>query len=239
MLNGLYSAATGMIAQQTRIDYLSNDIANVDTTGYKEVRLGFRDLVYNLERGMPVGAGAALVDGGRQFSQGALQQTDSPFALALSGPGFFQVRRPDGTLALTRSGDFGVDANGQLVDGSGNRLAPPVTLPKGTSPDDVSTSPAGLVKVKQTTVGQIDVYSVDATSQLQPVGGSLFVPTAGSGPIHRISGTSIQQGFLEASNVDLGDAMTNVIDAQRSYQLDSRVIQTQDQLMQIANEIRQ
>jgi flagellar basal-body rod protein FlgG len=239
MLNGLYSAATGMIAQQTRIDYLSNDIANVDTTGYKQVRLGFRDLVYNLERGMRVGAGAALVDGGRQFSEGSLQQTDSPFALAIDGPGFFQVRQANGQLALTRNGDFGIDASGQLVDGSGDRLSPPVNLPKGTSPGDVSISAAGVVRVKQTTVGQIDIYSVAAPSALQPVGSSLFVATAASGAAQRIAGSSIRQGFLEGSNVDLGDAMTNIIDAQRSYQLDSRVIQTQDQLMQIANEIRQ
>jgi flagellar basal-body rod protein FlgG len=238
MLNGLYSAAAGMIAQQTRIDALSNDISNVNTTGYKQVRTGFKDLVYNIEAGMRVGAGAAVVDAGRLFGQGGLQQTGEPLSLALDGPGFFQVKRGDGSVALTRSGDFHADAKGQLVTAEGDRVWPPVALPAGTNVDDVSISAAGLVTVKQAVVGKIQVVSVPSPSNLLPVGGSLFLPTAQSGPIRPMATQGIRQGFLESSNVDLASAMVNVIDAQRSFQMDSRAIQTQDQLMQIANEIR-
>jgi len=238
MLNGLYSAAAGMIAQQTRIDALSNDISNVNTTGYKQVRTGFKDLVYNIEAGMRVGAGSAIVDAGRMFSQGSLQQNGDPLSVALDGPGFFQVKRGDGSLALTRSGDFHADAKGQLVNGDGDRVWPPVTLPAGTNVDDVGISATGVVTVKQAVVGQIQVVSVPSPSNLLPVGGSLFLPTAQSGAIRPMATQGIRQGFLEASNVDLASAMVNVIDAQRSFQMDSKAIQTQDQLMQIANEIR-
>jgi flagellar basal-body rod protein FlgG len=148
------------------------------------------------------------------------------------------VKRGDGSLALTRSGDFHSDANGQLVTGEGDRVWPPVNLPAGTNLDDVSISSTGAVAVKQTVVGQIQVMTVPSPSNLLPVGGSLFLPTTASGGARQMATQGIRQGFLEASNVDLASAMVNVIDAQRSYQMDSKAIQTQDQLMQIANEIR-
>ncbi len=239
MLNGLYSAAAGMIAQQTRMDSLANDIANVDTTGYKSQRLGFRDLVYNLEQGMPVGAGAAIVDDGRTFTEGALQATGDPLSLAIAGPGFFQVRMRDGSTGLTRAGDFRVDADGMLVTGSGNRLVPPIRIPQGTPSDGISVSSDGTVTARGRTVGRIMVVTVPAPAYLKSLGDTTFAPTAQSGPVRALAGSTIQQGFLESSNVDLADSLTSVIDAQRSYQLDSRAIQTQDQLMQIANNIRQ
>ena len=104
MLNGLYSAASGMLAQQTRMDMLANDLANVDTTGYKQARIGFRDLIYNTEQGMRIGAGSAIVDAGRNQAEGAFNATGDPLSLAIAGPGYFQVRRADGSVALTRSG---------------------------------------------------------------------------------------------------------------------------------------
>jgi flagellar basal-body rod protein FlgG len=238
MLNGLYSAAAGMIAQQTRMDALANDISNVNTTGYKQIRMGFRDLIYNIESGMRVGAGSALVDAGREFSPGAFQQTGDPLSLAIAGPGFFQVRLADGRIGLTRSGDFKLDAGGRVVTSTGQRLMPPITIPPGTSMDSVSFSTAGVVKVGSTTVGTIRLVNVASPDQLQPVGDSMFVATAQSGTVRAVPGATIQQGFLEASNVNLADAMVNVIDAQRSFQFDSKVIQTQDQLMEIANGIR-
>jgi flagellar basal-body rod protein FlgG len=238
MLNGLYSAAAGMIAQQTRMDALSNDISNVNTTGYKQIRMGFRDLIYNIESGMRVGAGSALVDAGREFSPGAFQQTGDPLSLAISGPGFFQVRLPDGRTGLTRAGDFRLDAKGSIVTSTGQRLIPAITIPAGTSLDSISVSTAGVVKVGSTAVGTIGLVNVASPDRLQPVGDSTFVASAQSGPVRSVSGGSIQQGFLEGSNVDLADAMVNVIDAQRSFQFDSKVIQTQDQLMEIANGIR-
>ncbi|HET6849701.1 MAG TPA: flagellar hook-basal body protein [Gaiellales bacterium] len=238
MLNGLYSAAAGLIAQQTRMDALANDISNVNTTGYKQLRLGFRDLIYNVESGMRVGAGAALVDGGREFQPGAFQQSDNPLSVAIAGSGFFQVRMADGRTALTRSGDFRVDASGSIVTGTGERLVPPITVPANTPSDAVSIASDGTVKANGETLGRIHLVTVASPDRLQPVGSSLFVPTAQSGAPHAAAGATMQQGFLEASNVDLASAMVNVIDAQRSFQFDSRVIQTQDQLMQIANEIR-
>ena len=124
------------------------------------------------------------------------------------------------------------------MTGEGDRVWPPVNLPAGTNLDDVSISSTGAVAVKQTVVGQIQVMSVPSPSNLLPVGGSLFLPTTASGGARQMATQGIRQGFLEASNVDLASAMVNVIDAQRSYQMDSKAIQTQDQLMQIANEIR-
>jgi flagellar basal-body rod protein FlgG len=187
---------------------------------------------------MRVGAGSAVVDAGRLFSQGGLQQNGDPLSVALDGPGFFEVKRGDGTLALTRSGDFHADADGQLVTADGDRVWPPVKLPAGTNVDDVSISATGVVAVKQAVIGQIQTVSVPSPSNLVPVGSSLFLPTAQSGAARPMATGGIRQGFLEASNVDLASAMVNVIDAQRSFQMDSRAIQTQDQLMQIANEIR-
>jgi flagellar basal-body rod protein FlgG len=238
MLNGLYSAAAGLIAQQTRMDALANDISNVNTTGYKQLRLGFRDLVYNVESGMRVGAGAALVDGGREFQPGAFEQSDNPLSVAIAGPGFFQVRMADGRTALTRSGDFRLDASGSVVTGTGERLVPPITVPPGTPSDAISIAADGTVKAGGDTIGRIHLVNVPSPDRLQPVGSSLFVATAASGAPRAATGSTMQPGYLEASNVDLASAMVNVIDAQRSFQFDSRVIQTQDQLMQIANEIR-
>ena len=240
MMDGLYSAAAGLFAQQSRMDMLSNDIANVSTTGYKQERVGFRDLLYNDEGGVPIGAGSAVVDGGRDFSPGAFNQTGDPLSVAISGPGFFQVRTADGKIALTRSGDFKVDADGSICTQSGQRLVPPITIPKGDSPDDVSISASGLVKAKGTTIGKITVVDVPGESGLQSIGDSLFLPTAASGAPRPVGkGTTLDQGYLESSNVDLGSAMTDVMDSERSYQLDSQMISTQDQMMQIANQIRQ
>ena len=122
MLNGLYSAAAGMAAQQERLDALANDIANVNTAGYKQARFGFRDLLYNAQGGVRVGAGSALVDIGRNFQQGGFKQVNDPLSFAIDGPGFFQVRRNDGTIGLTRDGSFRLDSRGGLVTAGGERL---------------------------------------------------------------------------------------------------------------------
>src|SRR5690348_14355716 len=141
MPEGIYAAAAGMLAQQTKMDSLANDIANVNTAGYKHQRLGFRDLVYQAG----IGAGAAPVDGGRSYVEGSLQQTGDPLSLAIIGSGFFQVRRADGQTALTRDGQFQLDANGSLVTQTGERLVPPITVPKGTDPSQISIAADGTV----------------------------------------------------------------------------------------------
>jgi flagellar basal-body rod protein FlgG len=239
MLNGLYSAASGMLAQQTRMDMLANDMANLDTTGYKQARIGFRDLLYNSEQGMRVGAGTAVVAAGRNDAEGALSQTGDPLSLAITGPGFFQVRRSDGSTALTRDGDFTTDASGAVVTQSGERLVPPIHIPKGTDPDQVSVASDGTVTAGQTKLGKIALVNVTNTAGLQALGNNLFATTSNSGSIRAITGSSMQQGYLEASNVDLAQTMVALIDAQRSYSMDSRAIQNQDQMMQVANNIRQ
>lgn len=241
MVGGLFSAAAGMAAQQAYIDALSNDIANVNTDGYKQVRVGFRDLAYAQERGVAVGAGAAVVDGGRSFAQGVLAQTGNPLSLAIDGPGFLQVRRQDGTIALTRSGVLEVDAQGSIVTANGERLVPPLTLPKGTSPADVSIDTDGTVSINngRTKIGQIELVDVPAHSGLLPVGGNLFATTAQSGAATAQPRALLRQGFVERSNVDVSDSMVGLVQAQRGYELQSRVIKTQDQLLEIANGIRQ
>jgi flagellar basal-body rod protein FlgG len=239
MLNGLYSAASGMLAQQTRMDILANDLANVDTTGYKQARIGFRDLIYNTEQGMRVGAGSAIVDAGRNQAAGAFQATGDPLSMAIADPGYFQVRRSDGSVALTRSGDFTTDAKGEIVTGSGERLVPPIRIPAGTDPDTVSVAADGTVRAGQTRIGKITLVTVTNTGGLTALGNNLFAATAASGNPHAVSGSQIQQGYLESSNVDLAQTMVALIDAQRSFEMDSRAIQNQDQMMQVANQIRQ
>jgi flagellar basal-body rod protein FlgG len=188
---------------------------------------------------MPVGAGAAVVDAGRNDAEGALMQTGEPLSLAIDGPGFFQVRRADGSVALTRDGDFRTDANGDVVNQSGDRLVPPLRIPPGTDLDKLSISTDGTVASGQTPIGKITLVNVTNTAGLEALGVNDFAPTSNSGAPTAIAGSQLQQGYLEASNVDLATSMVSLIDAQRSYEMDSRAIQNQDQMMQVANQIRQ
>lgn len=237
MLNGLYAAAAGLQAQQDRLDALANDVANVNTTGYKRSRLSFRDLVYQGTGAIRRGSGAAIDPDGRSWRQGGLQETGSPLSVALDGPGFFQVRRGDGTVALTRDGNFTVDASGALVTGGGERLEPAITFPAGTQPEDVSIGPDGTVTVGATAVGTIQVVDVPARAGLEAVGDTLFLPTTASGQ-PAAKATTMRQGYLEAANVDIGEAMVGVLEAQRATEMVSRALRTQDTLLDIANGIR-
>jgi flagellar basal-body rod protein FlgG len=227
-----------MAAQQTWLDSLSNDVANVNTDGYKQNRLAFSDLVYNQSTGVSVGAGAKAVDAGRSFQQGPLSDVNDPLSLAIEGPGFFQVRRANGQLALTRAGQLQVDANGGLVTTGGDRLVPPLTLPRGADPSKLLVASDGSVTLNGAAVGRIALVGVQTESGLQPIGDNLFAATAQSGAPRALPGSSVKQGQVEGSNVTLADAMVDMLAAQRGYQLQSKVIQTQDQLMEIANGIR-
>lgn len=238
MLPGIYSAAAGMAAQQAYLDSLSNDLANVNTVGYHSQRVDFRDLVYGEDHGVAVGSGAGLYALGATQTQGALLPSDNPLALAIQGPGYFQVRRADGTVALTRSGDFRLDASGSLVLASGERLEPPLTVPPGTSPSHVSVASDGRVAVAGKEIGRIALVDVPAPSGLLAVGGGLWAPTQASGAPAAATGATLTQGSVEASNVSVADAMVGVIEAQRSFQLASRALRTQDQLLEIVNGIR-
>jgi flagellar basal-body rod protein FlgG len=244
MLEGLYSAAAGMAAQQERIDGVSNDLANVSTTGYKHVRIGFRDLLYTAQgpaAGPTVraGSGAAARIVGRGQQQGPLQSTGQPLDLAISGSGFFEVKRADGTTALTRDGSFHTDANGRIVNADGLIVQPEITLPAGTDPADVSIAADGTVRVGNgRALGKIALVDVPAPDGLLPTGANLFDVTAASGPARAAVGARLQQGTLEGSNVDVGDAMVEMMDAERGYQLASKAIQMQDQLLEVANQVK-
>jgi flagellar basal-body rod protein FlgG len=242
MLEGLYTAAAGMAAQQQRMDALSNDVANVNTSGYKRVRIGFRDLVYQADgpNGMRTGSGAAAVQLGRGNQQGSFQKTDNPLDVAIAGDGFFQVRDANtGQTVLTRNGSFQADATGQLVTAEGDRLVPPIQLPRGVDPSTISIASDGTVSSAGRALGQLQLVTVPAPTGLQANGNGYFSPTAASGGIRRATGATVQQGVLEASNVDLADAMVDMMDAQRSYSMASKAIHMQDQMMEIANGVKQ
>jgi flagellar basal-body rod protein FlgG len=241
MLEGLYTAAAGMAAQQQRMDALSNDVANVNTSGYKRVRVGFHDLIYQRTRGgISTGAGAAAVQLGRGFAQGSLQKTDQPFDLAINGDGYFQVRRANtGQNALTRNGSFQVDATGQLATAEGDLLVPPITLPRGVDPSKVTIASDGTVTAAGRRLGQIQLVTVPAPTGLAAAGNGYFTVTAASGGVRRATTATLQQGMLESSNVDLADAMVDMMDAQRSYSMASKAIHMQDQMMEIANGVKQ
>lgn len=247
MLEGMYTAAAGMAAQQQRLDALSNDIANVDTVGYKRLRVAFRDLVYSPSgpggRGAgpnPIrdGAGAAAAVIGRGTAGTTLRTTDEPLDIALDGPGFLQVRQANGRVALTRNGSLVADAQGRLTS-DGLPLEPPVVIPRGVQEKDVTIRPDGAVLAGGARVGTIRMVTVRAPDRLLPIGENLSLPTANSGaPTAAGATTRLHQGVLEGSDVDLGDAMADMLLAQRSYSLASRAIDMQDQMAQIANGLK-
>ena len=245
MLEGLRAAATGMTAQQERMDALSNDIANVNTNGYKHERVAFGDLVSSSPgRGgaaaVRAGAGVAAEWTGRGQLQGSLRRTDEPLDVAIEGDGFLQIRLADGRTGLTRDGALRIDARGRLTTASGALLQPPVTLPEGMAPKDLKISPDGTLMRDDTPIGRMTLVNVAAPTQLDDAGDGVFTTNAASGP-PRVAGTGTQlvQGALESSNVDVADAMVDLMDAQRSFQMASQAVKTQDQMLSIANGLKQ
>jgi flagellar basal-body rod protein FlgG len=244
MLEGLYSAAAGMAAQQERIDGVANDLANTSTTGYKHVRIGFRDLLYSAQGNgagptVMAGSGAAAELIGRSQGQGPLQDTGQPLDVAIQGPGWIQVKREDGSLALTRDGSLRLDAEGRLTTKDGLLVQPPIKVPAGTSPQDISIASDGTVRVGAAApLGTIKLVTVPAPDGLQALGGNLYATTTASGATADATDATLSQGKLEGSNVDVGDAMVEMIDAQRSFQLASKAIQMQDQMLEIANQVK-
>lgn len=242
MLEGMYSAAAGMAAQQQRLDAVANDLANTDTTGYKKVRVAFRDLVYTPSgpgsaAGVQEGAGAAAAMLGRGMEQGALQRTERPLDVAIQGSGFLRVTRADGTQALTRDGNLDFDDKGRLVTARGELTG--VSVPAGTAEEDITIGPDGTVKVKDRAVGRLDLVEVRSPAGLQPLGDNGFALTASSGPATPIgNGSRLAQGVLEASNVDVAEAFTNMIEAQRAFELASKAIKMQDDIAGIANQVK-
>lgn len=229
MANGLQIAASGLMAQQTRLDTIANDIANVNTAGYKPVRVSFAELT---DGGVRVAATAS------SSRQGPLVGSDAPLAVALEGPGYLQVRSHDGKVALTRGGELRLDGGRTLVLPGGERLQPPVTVPAGTSPADVAIAADGTVSVAGRKLGRLEIVTVPSPSRLADLGGGLLAATAASGAATPARSTAVRQGYLEGSGVDVADAVVQMVETQRAFELASRAVHTQDQLLEIANGIR-
>jgi flagellar basal-body rod protein FlgG len=246
MLEGLRTAAAGMQAQQQKLDAVSNDLANANTTGYKRLRTGFSDLLYE-QGGRPTtsakaqfGAGSRLVQNGRTFEQGALSDTGQPLNVGLEGEGFIKVKLTDGRQALTRDGDLHIDGMGRMVTSFGGIVQPQITIPKGVTESQISIAQDGTVVAAGQNIGKIGLATVRSPTNLSSVGGTnAFVTTAESGnAIAAPAATKLKQSTLEASNADVATSMTDMMEAQRAYQLTSKAISTADQMMEIANGVK-
>ncbi len=243
MLEGLYSAASGMEAQQQRLDSLSNDISNLDTPGYQSERVGFQNLLYNAAAptqagGVTVGGGSQALELGPSQVAGAVQSTGNPLDLAITGAAYFEVRQPGGGTALTRDGQLQLDAKGRLTTGSGLIVQPPITVPAGVSESEITVGTDGTLSANGKTFGKLALVSVAAPEQLTPIGDGLLLPGAASGPVKPASGASVLQGSLTSSNVDLARALTELTDAQNAYSLTSKAMNIETQMLQIANQVR-
>jgi flagellar basal-body rod protein FlgG len=245
MLEGMYTAAAGMAAQQTRLDAVSNDLANVDTTGYKHTRVAFRDLVYDsaqgygAAKGVEIGAGSAATVLGRSTAQGTMQSTGRSMDIAVDGPGYLQVKLSDGRTALTRDGNLQTDPQGRLKLHTGQLIEPPIKLPAGADPEQITIGQDGTVSLGTAKLGQLKLVDVPAPGGLQGGPDNTFVATKGSGAIRAAAPTTtLQQGVLEGSNVDTAQAMTDMIEAQRAFQMASKAINTQDEILSIANGVK-
>ena len=241
MLEGLYSSAAGMAAQQEQLNAIGNDLANLSTSGYKAERVAFGDLHYNAVTiagtETTVGAGASARSLGRLETEGSLHQTGNPLDLAIEGEGFFEVALPGGQTGLTRNGALQLDAAGHITDGQGNILQPPIAVPAGVSESQLRVSADGTVSASGRTLGRISLVTVPAPDQLLGSGEGTLLPGVASGAPVPASG-QLRQGALEESNVDLGREMTALITSQRAFQMDSSAIQTENQMLSIANQLR-
>jgi flagellar basal-body rod protein FlgG len=240
MDTALSTAAAGMEAQQAWLDALSNDIANVSTSGYKSLRVGFRDLLYQSPgrggaAGTRTGAGAAAEVFGRDFEPGALEATGRPLDVALTGAGFIEVAAPGGGVALTRAGNLQIGPDGRLRTATGQALQPPVRIPKGVDPEEISIAADGTVAAGKRTLGKIPLVEVTNPDGLQADGENGYLPTAASGPVRAARGARLQQGALEASNVDMASVMTAMTEAQQGYALAGKAVSTQDEVLAVAN----
>jgi flagellar basal-body rod protein FlgG len=241
MLEGLYSAASGMEAQQQQFNAISNDMANLDTPGYRSTIVGFHDLLYSngaYGSTVPTGAGSVSAVVGRDRSQGAMQQTNRQLDVAVQGPGYLEVRRPDGSIGLTRNGRLELNAKRQLTTQEGMLVQPPITIPAGVSADQVTIGADGTVAAAGKKVGKISLVDVPAPDGLVADGDSVFSATAASGAIRTARNATLQQGALEGSNVNMGAEMAKMMSAQKEYEMGSQAVQYQAQMLQIANQIK-
>lgn len=254
MIRSLWIAKTGLDAQQTQLDAISHNLANVGTNGFKRQHASFEDLLYQnmrqagaqtsqqntLPTGLQLGTGVKVVSTTRNYSQGSMNQTQNPFDLAIDGQGHFAVQLPDGQVGYTRDGAFRIDSQGQVVTKSGLPLVPAVTIPPNQSTVTIATD--GVITVKSSNssspvqVGQLQITNFVNPPGLEPRGQNVFVETGSSGPPNTGNpGTnglgSLQQGFLETSNVNVVEELVSMIQAQRAYEINSKAIQTSDQML--------
>lgn len=257
-MRALFTAATGMQAQQVNLDNIANNLANVSTTGFKRGRADFQDLLYQAlgpvgstagtetPTGIQVGYGSRLASIQKLFNQGALQQTNAPLDLAIEGNGFFQISLADGTLAYTRDGSFKMDSTGQLVTNNGDVLGTPVTIPAENL--GVQVGKDGTVEVIGTDglavpVGTLQLYRFQNPGGLRPMGQNLFLETETSGAA--TAGTpsqdgfgSLAQGFLELSNVSVVEELVSMIVTQRAYEINSKAINAAEEMMRTASDLK-
>lgn len=254
MINSLWIAKTGMEAQQTQLDVISHNLANTSTTGYKRASAVFQDLIYQnlrqvgsqttdqnqLPTGLQLGLGVRTVATSRNFTQGSLQQSSSNLDVAIKGNGFFQVTMPDGTAAYTRDGSFQVDSQGRLVNSSGLPVANGITIPPNATSVSIGTDGTVSALLQGNTapqpLGNLAMANFVNPPGLEPLGGNLYAESAASGqPTQGTPGTNglgtVMQGYLENSNVNVVQELVSMIQTQRAYEMNSKAVQTSDQML--------
>ena len=261
MIRALYSAASGMAAQEMNVDNIANNLSNANTVGYKARRAQFQDLMYQsvlqpgtasgqqtiVPAGLQLGLGTRATSNEIIFSQGAFTQTSNPLDLVIQGNGFFQVQQPTGNLAYTRAGEFQLDKNGNIVDANGNAIQPQITIPPDAqaitiaSDGTVSYTLPNQIAAQQ--AGQIQLANFQNPAGLNSLGNGLYLPTDASGdPTVGVPGSaegmgSLLQGYTEQSNVSIVDEFINLIQAQRGYEANSKVVTAADQMYQQVNQL--
>ena len=260
MMRSLWIAKTGLDAQQTQLDVVSNNLANVSTNGFMRSRAVFEDLLYQTLRqpgaqssqqtqvpeGLQVGTGVRMIATARLHTQGNLQQTANQFDIAINGAGFLHIQMPDGTAAYSRDGSLHMDAQGQLVTSNGYALSPAITIPANAQ--SVTIAPDGTVSVTQAgaaapaTVGTIQLSNFMNPAGLRAIGQNHYAESAASGTATTgAPGTNglgvISQGYVETSNVNVVEEMVNMIQTQRAYEINSKAIQAADQMLQKLSQI--
>src|ERR1700692_2160651 len=255
-MQALHTAATGMAAQELNVQVISNNIANLRTTGFKKQRAAFQDLIYDHVRpvcaeaseqgtilpvGVDIGGGVKTVGTPRQMTQGTLSQTGNDLDIAIRGEGFFKIQMPDGTFTYTRDGSFQMDAQGRVVNAQGNPVQPTITLPQNST--GIAINAQGQLSVTlpgsttPTTVGQIGLTRFINKAGLNPIGDNLFTDTPASGaPQDGIANTDgfgdMQQSNLEQANVEVVSEISDLIAAQRAYEMNAKVVSAADQMLQ-------
>lgn len=261
MMQSLYTASTGMVAMQTQIDTTANNIANVNTIGFKKSRAEFADLMYKVMEyagtstssasksptGIEYGLGVRPTAINKIFSEGSLKQTDNQLDMAVTGNGFFKLELPSGTEVYSRNGAFKVDNNGTLVNSDGYKVIPEVVIPPDATSVSIGTD--GTISVIQagqtqaTQIGQLTLTNFINPAGLHSVGDNLYTPTDSSGqPVEGTPGLeglgTIRQGFVELSNVELVVELTDLITGQRAYDSNSKIITASDEMLQTTNNLK-